>query len=215
MKQLPMSLRRLCSSWMLLGLILGLAPGRASSQEVLVNLGATWKFFRGKTAPSSPATAWRQAGFSDAAWESGAAPIGYEAGVGGGLVDIATELSDMQGIADDPGTPGDESQPGYLTFYVRRAFNVTQAQINAIYDAANTAPDLVLSLRYDDGFVCYLNGTEVARSQAGAAGTELAFDDPSTGLNEGDDISYFDITASASLLVVGQNVLRWKSTTPT
>lgn len=192
---------------LVLALPVALFSTTARSQEVLVDLGETWSFFRGSQAPSSPATAWREQGFNDGSWEAGATPIGYERATGGLVLSIATELEDMPQIDDDPGTPQDESQEGYLTFYVRKTFNVTQGQIDAITNAGDPDANLLLGVGWDDGFICYLNGTEVARSQTGAAGNELAYDDPSTGQHEADGLEYFDITASATFLSAGSNLI--------
>jgi hypothetical protein len=49
----------------------GVFPAQA---EVLVPTGATWSYFKGRTAPSSPdPTAWRTPQFADNSWASGAA----------------------------------------------------------------------------------------------------------------------------------------------
>ena len=59
--------------------------------------------------------------------------------------DDATVLNDMQQTA---------AQAGYLTVYLRKTFTVTNP----------TAVDnLIFGVDYDDGFVAYLNGVEVAR----------------------------------------------------
>ena len=100
------------------------------ARDVLVDLGSSWSFFRGRTPPSDPdPTAWRNPGFSDAAWERGDTGIGY------GDDDDATVLEDMQN--------------GYLTLYARKTFDVADpARISL----------LLLTIDFDDGFVCYING---------------------------------------------------------
>jgi hypothetical protein len=70
---------------------------------------------------------------------------------------------------------------------------------------------LTLSMKYEDGFVAYINGTEVARVNAGGTvGTPLAYN--ATAASDRSDslattFSDFDISAFASSLVLGQNVL--------
>jgi len=101
---------------------------------VLIPAGATWKFFRGRTAPSDPADAWIDPSFDDGSWESGPSGFGY------GDNDDATVLSDMRG--------------NYVTVYIRKEFELAVVPENAIVE---------LLIDYDDGFAAYLNGREVAR----------------------------------------------------
>ena len=84
---------------------------------------------------SEPPSGWATATFDDAAWTRGASGFGY-----GTDCVHRTVLSDMK--------------DGYSSLYLRRAFDVADpAAIQA----------LTLTMDYDDGFVAYLNGTEVAR----------------------------------------------------
>jgi len=104
--------------------------------------GDTWRFFRGTEPPSAPADAWKGTGFDDSTWQTGASGFGY------GDDDDATILDDMQ--------------DGYVTVYIRKQFSVPSVP-------ADTPVELVID--YDDGFIAYLNGREVARRhmQDGAA----------------------------------------------
>ena len=83
---------------------------------------------------SFPGSDWNTIGFNDNAWLTGPSGIGYGDG------DDATVLSDMEN--------------NYITVYMRKTFTVTD-------------PDLVSGLNftvdYDDGFVAFVNGTEVLR----------------------------------------------------
>ena len=54
----------------------------------LLEIGASWRFFRGRSAPAGE---WRTAGFDDNSWEFGVAPFGY------GVGDENTVLVDMRG----------------------------------------------------------------------------------------------------------------------
>jgi len=105
-----------------------------SDAEGLVSPGETWRFFRGTGPAGTPAEAWRQVDFDDSAWETGPAGFGYGDG------DDATLLDDMQGR--------------YLTVYIRKDFAV---------EAFNETAGVELTIDYDDGFIAYLNGREVAR----------------------------------------------------
>ena len=108
----------------------------------LVPPGAVWKFFRGQQPPSTSGDAWRQVEFDDARWETGPAGFGF------GDNDDATILNDMLGR--------------YATVYIRKELSVAAVAPNAPVE---------LTIDYDDGFIAYLNGKEVARRgmPAGAA----------------------------------------------
>ncbi len=112
----------------------------------LISFGDQWRFFRGKTAPSEPGDAWRAVDFDDSAWETGPSGFGYGDG------DDATVLTDME--------------DNYLTVYIRKTFTADPVPGNATVQ---------LVVDYDDGFVAYINGDEVARR--GVA------DDPATYLS--------------------------------
>ncbi len=80
--------------------------------------------------------AFHESGYSDAAWLSGNLPAGY------GIAGLQTNLAaTMQGK-----TPA---------FYLRKAFTVTAG------DSASTQP-LSLLVEANDGFICWINGREVA-----------------------------------------------------
>jgi hypothetical protein len=83
---------------------------------------------------SAPPSTWASRDCDDSAWAAAAAPIGY------GPPGLVATTIPMQGA--------------YLTFYARHEFEVTDP-------AAVT--DLELALSYDDGFVAFLNGSEIAR----------------------------------------------------
>jgi len=116
--------------------------GQASFQDtVLVEAGTTWRYLKGTQEASAPVTAWRQQGFPDGSWSTGATGIGYGDG------DDSTTLTDMQN--------------NYLSIFCRKTFTVSDV---------SEVEDLVLSMTYDDGFYAYLNGTQVAtRNMTGSA----------------------------------------------
>ena len=82
---------------------------------------------------------WNGNAFPETGWLSGALPAGWGTAVG---TNLQTAMQNK--------TP---------SLYLRKSFTVTAAQ------AASTNP-VVLAVEYDDGFVAYLNGVEVARSEA-------------------------------------------------
>ncbi len=96
--------------------------------------GDTWKFFRGTDAASDPPDAWKETSFDDSSWETGDSGFGYGDG------DDATILDDME--------------DSYVTVYIRKEFSVSSFSSDEIVQ---------LVIDYDDGFIAYLNGQEVAR----------------------------------------------------
>jgi hypothetical protein len=123
-----------------------------------------------------PPAGWQSLGFDDATWLEGATGIGYTDG------DDATVLADMQN--------------GYIAFFARRAFSVPNL-------AAVTS--LILEIDFDDGYVAYLNGSEITREHmATAAPNPVPFDEAATDHEAG---TFHYITVSTALLQQGNNVL--------
>jgi hypothetical protein len=123
-----------------------------------------------------PPAGWNGLGFDDTSWSRGPSGFGY------GDDDDATVLSDMEG--------------SYVSLYVRRGFEV--ADLGAV-------DRLVLRVDFDDGFVAYLNGVEVARTNM--TGSPPAFSSPASGSREAGSAVEFDLTARKELLRPGGNVL--------
>lgn len=118
----------------------------------LVNHADTWSYRRGTNEPQAD---WRTAisAALDTTWQSAPGGFGYgDPGIQG----EATTISGMRNV--------------HSTLYIRREFTLAQA--------VDAAAELRLRVDYDDGFVAYLDGVEVARRNvASAAGTPVAFDD--------------------------------------
>jgi hypothetical protein len=163
---------------LLLPLALAAASGHAAepAPRVLVAAGATWRYFVGVEDPSTPLSRWAEPGFDDGAWPEGPSGFGYGDG------DDATSLEDsMRGRA--------------LTAYVRTTFAV---------DRPRRVRALVLRIAYDDGFVAYLNGREVARAGVDGrppARTARARD------HEAGPPEDLVLPGAPALLVDGENVL--------
>jgi hypothetical protein len=105
----------------------------------LIKEGDEWQYFKGTAEP--PAT-WNTRTFDDHTWLAGPTPIGYEADTGyEGR--IATNLTDMY--------------KKYLSVYARRQF---------VLDDPTQITGLVFTMDYDDGYVAYLNGVQVAARSA-------------------------------------------------
>ena len=92
-------------------------------------------------------------------------------------------------------TPNDPGQPGYLSLYIRRTF-----QMRNVEDIEK----LILRVDYDDGFVAYLNGKEVTR--ANIEGFPKYNTKAKKGHEAGSPID-FDISDNLNLLKNGENLL--------
>ncbi len=118
--------------------------------------------------------AWNALDFNDSTWLEGPTGIGY------GDNDDATVLSDMKG--------------NYLTVYARKEFSV---------EDVDNLQNMVLNIRYDDGFIAYINGQEVARgSMPAGVANYLTLAIP----HEAGRVETYDLSEYASLLREGSNV---------
>lgn len=131
-------------------------------------------------------TDWRGGGepYNDSSWTSGTGGVGYEGDSGyESYIDIDVE-SDMYG--------------NNATCYIRIPFTVDGGEL-ASYDG------LTLKVRYDDGFIAYINGTEVKRYNF--SGTP-AWNSSSSGSHEASSaFDTFDISAHIGELQAGSNIL--------
>ena len=101
----------------------------------MVKTGDTWKYYdKGEVTDKG----WRDNGFNDASWSSGAAPLGYN------MTGVKTTIS-----------YGSDSQRKNPTTYFRHTFTLS---------AAPTATDVfLLDYQLDDGCVVWVNGQEAGR----------------------------------------------------
>ena len=143
-------------------------------------------------AQSTPATAliptdgslglsWTEPAFDDSQWLGGNTGVGYDYGDLIGL-----DVRAMRNVNQ--------------TVYVRIPFIVVDVSV---------IDELTLRLKYEDGFVAYLNSRELGRDNAPGS-HELTWNSGSNG-NRDDNLAVnfqdFDISAYKDLLVVGFNVL--------
>jgi hypothetical protein len=146
----------------------------------VINHGDPWRYRKGTSAPQAD---WQTIadGALDASWLTGPGGFGYGDG------DDATILDDME--------------DSYRTVYIRRAFTVGAG------DLAST-DKVLLTVDYDDGFVAYLDGIEVARANApGSVGTEPAFDAGPSVTREAGSAQVFDLGTVAAMLPDGDHIL--------
>ncbi|MBN2506659.1 MAG: lamin tail domain-containing protein [Verrucomicrobia bacterium] len=151
-----------------------LLPGAAIFEE-----NTPWKYFKGTQEASSPVTAWRMAGFNDAAWLTGNAPFFYERSSG---FTGNTDLTDMYG--------------GYTCIFMRKTFVIA---------SPSGVLDLTLSLRTDDGCIVWINGTEVRRINMPAG--DMFHDDVSLGAAGEPNTDTYSIPNPGALLVAGTNAI--------
>ncbi len=120
---------------------------------------------------------WYAPEFSDAEWKEGKTSVGY-------------------GDDDDQTDVEDDMEDKNLSLYIRRIFNF-QADV----DAAKVG----LGMRYDDGFIAYLNGVEVARRNVEGKDNDAKAPKP----HEADKMKFewIPLKEHAHLLKKGKNVL--------
>lgn len=130
-------------------------------------------------------TPWQDAAYDDSLWGSGTGPFGFGAFSG---VTIATETSaQMQNRA--------------ASLYLRKTFPVTPAQ-------AASGASLQLVTRYNDGFIAFLNGVEVARRNMGNPGMFAFHDQTAFNTNVNNPNLETNLLGAASTrFVAGENVL--------
>jgi len=164
-----------------LGLWLPVTIGFAADEISLVRVGEVWSYRTGTNAPSTPITSWRSPAFDDSAWSQGLS----------GFTTFFTvdykESTLWQGAEN------------YHSVFLRRRFNIADT---------SGVKWLILRMNYDDGFVAYLNGHEIARH--GLTNDPVAFDDfadPHPFTFQGGAAEEFDVSASTGLLTVGENLL--------
>lgn len=164
-----------------------LHPTSSSAQTVLVNAGATWRYHKGTNAPQPD---WKTAPDAalNAEWPSGPGGFGYGDG------DDATVLSDMRN--------------GYTTVYIRRTFNIPSA--------IEPSLQLRLTVDYDDAYVAYLDGQEIARSaniSGGAVGVEPSYNGSASTTHEasagsgGNAPAVINLGRADALLAPGNHIL--------
>jgi hypothetical protein len=164
-----------------------------ASPVTLVNATDTWQYFPGVVEPAGglydPAllfsgrlsVPWGKAAFDDSLWTQGPGPHGQ------GLAGMGTTVSGVVG-----NTP---------SLYTRIVFNASAA------DAADANP-LQLLVDYDDSFVAYINGVEVARANLQNPNTFVPRTAvATTARNYAGAPTTFVISPAKNVLVAGANVL--------
>jgi hypothetical protein len=135
---------------------------------------------------STDAAGWRLSGFNDSSWLSGTTGVGYDR-------DLAVDYNPYIGLNVESAMYN-----LYQSIYIRVPFT---------YDGSPVT-GLRLRMMYDDGFVAYLNGTQIASAYAPSP---LLWNSPAAGQRKPDSQSLifqnFDVSAYSSALQTGANVL--------
>src|SRR5258705_7115043 len=142
---------------------------------IVVFTNSVWRYL---DTGVDPGTAWRNLGFNDSTWASGAAQLGFGDG------DEATVINSMPN-----GSP-------IITAYFRRSFVVS--------NAAQVA-SLMVRLWRDDGGIVYINGVEVMRNNMPTGPVDYFTLASATAADDGN--TSVNATVPASMLVNGLNVV--------
>ncbi|MDB4438337.1 lamin tail domain-containing protein [bacterium] len=131
---------------------------------------------------SSLESSWYLSSFDDTAWASGTAGLGYENNPGDYIDLIETRVKPSEVVA------------GGTSIYQRFHFNITDP----------SPSNLVLRMRYDDGFVAYLNGVEIARDNI--SGT-VRYNSTASSHPDTNAVNFVDFPLPGASLTTGDNVL--------
>ncbi|MBW2996672.1 hypothetical protein KY332_05235 [Candidatus Woesearchaeota archaeon] len=147
-------------------------------QNIIFKFNDEWKYDDSNTDFSD---SWTSLSYDDSGWNTGKAYLGY------GDYFITTNLN----YGSDP----NNKIPSY---YFRGHFNIPDV---------NAVDDLEFNIDYDDGFIAYLNGNEVARSSgtSDVHSSYCTYHDSTPDGGPGWD--QYDITSYLSSLQNGNNVL--------
>ena len=141
---------------------------------------------------NSLGTDWAALNFDDSQWESGPTGLGFDSG------------DDFLEVIKTTTPNPDDIQEDATTILARMEFNIDDV-------AAAQSQDLVLRMKYDDGFVAYLNGQEILAHNL--RDDVLSWDSransrrSSTDREIAETFEDFDIAEFSNLLVEGNNVL--------
>ncbi|MBP7049513.1 MAG: lamin tail domain-containing protein [Phycisphaerae bacterium] len=156
----------------------------ASTETTLVAEDAAKRVLVPAAAVSN---AWRGgSAFDHSTWISGTGGVGFERGTGYEDyfdIDVQSQMYNRN-----------------ATCYVRIPFNVTVADLTNL-------TTLTLKIRYDDGFVVYLNGTEVSRKNFTGDPAWNSTANASNPDASAEVFESFDVTAHVSNLRLGENIL--------
>ena len=173
----------LCTGGQMCNLVTGLCETPAGD-PLPIGVGLPWKYFKGSVAPPA---GWNATVFDDSTWTAGNSGFGY-----------GTDCS------SEHGTVLADMMNGYNSLYIRRLFEI---------DNPAAIQTMTLMVDYDDAFVAYINGHEVARNNV--VGTPPGNTQPATADHECSSCNTppcnppgsFSINLQTAQLVSGNNVI--------
>jgi hypothetical protein len=129
---------------------------------------------------SQPSTSWNTVGFDDSAWLSGTTAVGFDKGstYSGIGLDLSSMFTQRKNSA-----------------FIRVEFSV---------DEGADLSQLTLRMKYDDGFVAYINGTQVASANVPSSPT---YSSQASSSHTGTAYEDFTLLNADAYLVSGDNVL--------
>ncbi len=128
-------------------------------------------------------SSWYGSGFDDSSWQGGLAGFGYENSPGDYVDLIETRVKPAEVV------------PAATSIYLRFGFDVL---------SPNQFQNLVLRMRYEDGFVAYLNGAEVARANITG---QVSYNSRASSHPDDEAVSFVSFPLPGATLLAGSNVL--------
>ena len=157
-----------------------LVPGEGPLDASIVGVGDEWSWRPGDTEPPAQ---WNGRTFDDSGWARAPSGFGYSSND----EELGRVRTRPEGLAT-----GD-----YTALYLRASFDI---------EALEEMESLVLRVLFDDAFVAYLNGVEIARRNIGVEGTPPRFDELADSTGEPDTLEV-DLLQWRGLLRSAGNVL--------
>jgi hypothetical protein len=158
-----------------------------SSTAYLITEGEDTTAYVGTS--SEPSASWKTPSFNDSEWTSGSTGVGYGSDYDSMIgLDLESKM-----VVTSSGRP--PSTTYYNSAYIRVEFSVTDA---------SGISQLALRMKYDDGFVAYINGTQVASENAP---TSLSYSSSATASHSGSAYEDYTLLNAGDYLVSGVNVL--------
>jgi len=155
-------------------------PSSLTAQEVTyLDAGSTWRWRPGLSEASAPVDAWRMNGFDDSGWTEGSAPFGY------GDPPFGTDLSETE----------PPMRRNYISLYLRHTLEIPNPALVVALEA---------SIDFDDGFILWINGVEVASENPPDSPT---FDARARRSHESGTYEVFDLPAPSDFIVAGANTI--------
>ena len=136
--------------------------------------------------PKPELSQWTTPNYNDASWTQGRLGVGYERSSGFNnfiRLDLESQMYDEQSSA-----------------YIRIPFEIDSADELELRR-------LTLQLRYDDGFIAYINGTRIASANAPDSPSWNSGATRSHSDSDADDFEDFDASRAIDQLVPGTNIL--------